>query len=60
MGNRYDLNSTLDGTVDLNQQSPVRGRPVNFAIEASYMIKSSFPILADLPSYAIAKDSTTC
>jgi hypothetical protein len=60
MGNRYDLNSTLDGTVDLNQQSPVHGRPVNSAIEASSMINSSFPILADLPSYTIAKDSATC
>jgi hypothetical protein len=60
MGNRYDLNSTLDGIVDLNQQSHVCERPVNSAIEASSMINSSFPILADLPSYAIAKDSATC
>jgi hypothetical protein len=60
MGNKYDLNSIFDGSVDLNQQSPVRGRPVNSAIEASSMINSSFPILADLPLYAIAKASATC
>jgi hypothetical protein len=38
------------GTVVLNQHSPVLGKPVNSAIDASSTINSSLPIMAFLPS----------
>jgi hypothetical protein len=49
----------FEGTVDLNQQSPVLGRPVNLDMDASSTKNCSFPTVIVLPSYELAKVSET-